>query len=413
MSLIKTSILSAIATIIKILSGFVINKFISIYIGPAGLALIGQLQNFIKIVTTFSNGAITQGVIKYLAESDNIEQKQKIISTSIMISLFFSFIISVILILFKNDLSKIILKNIKYSKVFMIFGISIYFYSLNSILLSILNGQKEIKKYIIINIINSVLILGLIYILIIKLNILGALYALVINQSIIFFITLIFVFKSNWFKFGYFTKGVDKEYLKKFSKYSLMTISAAIMVPSSYLILRNYIGTNLGWTQAGYWQGICYISDVYLMFITTSLSIYYLPKLSEIQDKMKLKLEILNGYKIIIPLTLFLSFLIFFFKKYIILIVFNEKFMPMTKLFLWQLIGDNIKIASWLLSYLIIAKAMAKVFIFSEIIFNISFILLGIFFINKYGLIGITYAFSLNYIFYFMFMLYIFYRRFL
>ena len=50
MTLIKTSILSAIATIIKIISGFIVTKVIAVYIGPSGLALIGQLQNFINLV---------------------------------------------------------------------------------------------------------------------------------------------------------------------------------------------------------------------------------------------------------------------------------------------------------------------------------------------------------------------------
>jgi PST family polysaccharide transporter len=47
LTLIKTSILSAIATIIKVISGFVINKVIAMYVGPSGLAVVGQLQNFI------------------------------------------------------------------------------------------------------------------------------------------------------------------------------------------------------------------------------------------------------------------------------------------------------------------------------------------------------------------------------
>jgi PST family polysaccharide transporter len=108
----------------------------------------------------------------------------------------------------------------------------------------------------------------------------GALYALVTNQSIIFFVTLSFVIKSNWFKLKYFKQGIDKETLSKLGKYSLMAITSALTVPVSHLIIRNYIGENLGWDSAGYWQGIWYISSMYLMIVTTSLSVYYLPKLS-------------------------------------------------------------------------------------------------------------------------------------
>jgi PST family polysaccharide transporter len=91
------------------------------------------------------------------------------------------------------------------------------------------------------------------------------------------------------------------------------------------------------------------------MIITTSLGVYYLPRLSEIQDNNELKKEIFHGYKIIIPIVLMMSLMIFLLKEYIVLIAFSDKFMPMMELFKWQLIGDVIKIASWLLAYLMLA----------------------------------------------------------
>ena len=50
MTLIKTSLLSAISTLIRIISGFIITKVIAIYAGPSGVALVGQLQNFIMTI---------------------------------------------------------------------------------------------------------------------------------------------------------------------------------------------------------------------------------------------------------------------------------------------------------------------------------------------------------------------------
>ncbi|MCT7612958.1 O-antigen translocase [Aliarcobacter butzleri] len=412
MTLIKTTVLTAISTIITVISAFIINKVVAIYAGPTGLALIGQLKDFVTMLTNISNGAITQGLVKYTAEYQTIEEKQKIFSTSIIISLISSFIIAIILFCFSGYLSELILKDIQYSSVFLVFGSTIFLFALNTVLMSILNGQKEIKKYVFVNIVNSIVTLILTSLLVVKFNIQGALYALVINQSIVFFVTLMFILKSSWFKWEYFKQGVDKDSLVKLSKYSLMAITSAIATPVSFLIIRNYIGENLGWDSTGYWQGIWYISSMYLMVVTTSLSVYYLPRLSEIQDKVELKKEIFNGYKIIIPIIIFMSLIIYFLKEYVILIAFSDKFMPMMELFKWQLIGDIIKIASWLLAYLMLAKAMTKVFISTEILFNFLFVCLGILFINSFGLIGITYAFSLNYLLYLITMIFIFKKRF-
>ncbi|NGZ15531.1 O-antigen translocase [Vibrio aestuarianus] len=408
MNLIKTSLLTAISTVIKIASGFVINKIVSIYVGPSGLAVIGQLQNFVSVITTFSNGATNQGIVKYTAEHKDTRNKQHIFSTSIVISVLCSSLISIFLIAFSDFLSVNILKDSQYFTVFILFGATVFLFALNSVLMSILNGQREIKKYIFVNICSSVFSLLLTSCLIIALNLLGALYALVINQSVIFFITLYLVRKSEWFKIEYFLKGFDKDSFRNLSKYSIMAITSAITVPVSHLLVRNYIGENLSWDDAGYWQGIWYISSMYLMVITTSLSVYYLPRLSEIKNDRELKLEIYNGYKVIIPIVTILSLMIFLLKEYIVIIAFSEKFLPMKELFAWQMIGDVIKISSWLLGYLTIAKAMTKTFVFLEILGSSSFVILSVLCIDEFGLVGITYAYAINYTLYLIVICYIF-----
>ncbi|CAA6820506.1 MAG: O-antigen flippase [uncultured Sulfurovum sp.] len=414
MTLIKTSILTAIATIIRVITSFIINKLISIYIGPSGLALIGQLQNFITITTTFSKGAISQGVIKYTAEYfDDNHKKNKIFSTAVIITLCSSIIVGIFLNFFSNYFSEVILKSNEYNHLFLSFSFLIILFAFNTLILSILNGQKEIKKYVLINIVSSVFSLVFTSFLIIKFGLLGALYALILNQSIIFFITLLFMINSAWFSVKDFMGGWDKSSGIKLGKFALMAVVTALTIPVSHLIVREYIGTNLSWDAAGYWQSIWYISTMYLMVVTTSLGIYYLPKLSEIKDNKLLKIEIFNGYKIIMPIVSALALSIYIFREDIIYIAFTDKFLPMLELFKWQLIGDIIKIASWLLSTLMLAKAMTKIFVITEILFSISFTVLSIIFINYFGLIGITYAYSLNYLLYLILMIVIFRRRFI
>ncbi len=172
------------------------------------------------------------------------------------------------------------------------------------------------------------------------------------------------------------------------------------MIPISHIIIRNYLGTTLGWDQAGYWQGICYISSIYLMIVTTALSTYYLPKLSETTNNKELKKEIILGYKLIMPIVVTCALLIYLLKDIIITILFTQNFTPMRDLFLWQVIGDVLKIASWLLAYLMLAKAMIKLFIITEIIFGLTFILFSYLFTHNYGLIGMSYAHCINYVLY-------------
>ena len=408
MNLIKTSILSAISNVIKIITGFIIVKVVSVYIGPSGLALVGQMQNFVGIISNIASAGVNSGVVKYTAEyRDNENIKQKVWSSALKISTILILPIAISIILFSNYISLILLKTNEYKFVFDLFAITLFFFVMNGLLTSILNGEGEIKKLTILNIASSLFGLLITLILVRKLNLYGALISSIVAQSIVFFITLMFVIKSKWFKLSMFFGKIDREYRNKLLKYSIMTLVSATMAPLSQIYLRNYIGVNIGWDAAGYWQGISRISDTYLMLITTTLSIYYLPKLSSIQDKTELRKEIIYGYKIIMPIVIAMAAGVYIFRDFIIKLIFTKDFLPMRELFLYQLIGDVIKITSWLLGYIMVAKAMTRLFVISEIIFVFSFVGLGVLFIKIFGLVGITIAFMVNYLLYLLFLYFI------
>lgn len=407
MTLVKTSILSFIATAIKMLAGLVINKAVAVHIGPAGLALVGQFQNFSQLVMTAAQGAINAGVTKYAAEYGKDGERIPILfSTASKISLISSVIVGAGIVLFSSYASEYFLKSEDYTYVFVIFGFTIVLFVINNLLLSILNGLKEIKTWVMINIIQSIYSLIFTTLLIVFLGLDGALIALVTNQSVIFLIVLWMLRKHQVIKLENFKGKFETEEGKKLGAFALMAITTAATVPVSHLIIRNYIGETLSWDDAGYWQAIWYISTMYLMVVTTTLSIYYLPKLSEITDKAELRKELLHGYKIIMPIVIVMSVTIFLLKDFIIWLLFTEDFAPMRELFLWQLVGDVLKLAAWLIAYLMLAKAMTKTFITTEIAFSLSFVLLSIWFVDQYGLVGMSYSFAVNYGLYFIVMIY-------
>ena len=239
MTLIKTSILSAIATVIKMINGLVLVKIIAMYVGPSGLAFIGQFQNFLTILMRFATGAINSGVVKYTAEyREDEKEKQKLWSTAIRISLGATFFVSLMLIIFHNYLSTLFFKTDEYGSIFLIFAVTLVFFVLNSLLLAILNGQKEIKKLITVNILSSfvglILTGGLTYFF----GLYGALVSYVTGQSLVFFVTLGFVFKSQWFNIKLFTTQLDKGYVKKLGKYTAMAITSALTVPVAHMVIR-------------------------------------------------------------------------------------------------------------------------------------------------------------------------------
>ena len=398
MNLLKTSVLNGVAVLIKTITLFVLNKILAVYLGPTGYAALGQFQNFIQMVTTFAGSAINTAVIKYTAEYHEDESKQRAIwKTAGSIVFVFSLMFAFLILIFQRQLSLYIFHTLEYQTVFVWFAVFLLFFNFNTLFLAILNGKKEILKLVLANIAGSLFALIVTSILAIKLHLYGALIALSIYQSIAFIVTLFLCYRADWFKFSSLFGKIDLEITKKFSSFIWMALVSAICVPLSQILIRAYLSQEFGLAYAGYWEAMIRLSTVYLMLVTTTLGVYYLPRLSELKMIDEIKKEVYLGYKFLFPLAVAGGVVIFVLRDWIINVLFSPSFAPMQSLFFWQMMGDALKIGSWILAYLMLSKAMTKLYISTEIIFTLSLIALTYVCTQLFGFEGVSIAHLINY----------------
>jgi PST family polysaccharide transporter len=407
--IVKVFSFTAMSTLVKMLTGLISVKIVASIIGPAGVALVGQLNNFTSIAMAVSCGGINNGITKYISEFK--EDKGAIrgyVSTALRITVICSLCVGLFLIIFHRFLSEYVMLSSEYGYVFVIFGFTVLFYALNMMLTSIINGFKEFKRYVRINIVNG--IVGLIFTLVLVLTsgLKGALISAVTYQSVMLLVTIWMIRKVPWFTWGIFKEKLNGAISKKYFRYTLMTLTTAATVPVSQMLLRGYVISEISSVDAGCWEGMNRISNMYLLIITSSFSVYYLPRLSELTDPKELRYEIFRSYKILIPMLIGGFALVYLLRSFIIRLLFTSDFLPMENLFIWQLFGDFFKICSWLLSYLMVAKSMHKSFVFTEIAFSLTFIGLGFLFMSRNGVVGITQGYFVNYILYMLCMIFIF-----
>ncbi|WP_180078352.1 O-antigen translocase [Acinetobacter sp. YH12208] len=398
MNLLKTSVLNGVAVLIKTITLFVLNKILAVYLGPTGYAALGQFQNFIQMVTTFAGSAINTAVIKYTAEYHEDESKQRAIwKTAGSIVFVFSLMFAFLILIFQRQLSLYIFHTLEYQTVFVWFAVFLLFFNFNTLFLAILNGKKEILKLVLANIAGSLFALIVTSILVIKLHLYGALIALSIYQSIAFIVTLFLCYRADWFKFSSLFGKIDLEITKKLSSFIWMALVSAICVPLSQILIRAYLSQEFGLAYAGYWEAMIRLSTVYLMLVTTTLGVYYLPRLSELKMIDEIKKEVYLGYKFLFPLAVAGGVVIFVLRDLIINVLFSPSFAPMQSLFFWQMMGDALKIGSWILAYLMLSKAMTKLYISTEIIFTLSLIALTYVCTQLFGFEGVSIAHLINY----------------
>lgn len=377
-------------------------KVVATKIGPEGIAFVGQFQNTVTIFTLASTGLISAGVVKYLAEHYEDPDKQlKVIQTGYKIVLISAFIVAILILGMSSYLSNAVFHSSSFQSVYLFYGGFIILMALNTFFSSVLNGFKLILKLTLINIVGSLAGVFFTVLFAYVWGVKGVLIAGNFTALIIFIINAFYMSKVDGFSWRPSFSSWDKPILKSFSRYILMSLMSFLM-PLTQLVIRNEILSKYSIREAGYWQAVTRISDYYLTFITTVLSVYYVPRLSEIKEKHELRKEIISGYKIILPVVSLLALGIWVFRTLIVHLLFSKEFLPMIPLFTFQLAGDVIKIASWIIACVMMARAMTRLFVITEILFSICFTVLSILFIEKFGLIGATYAFCLNYFLYFI-----------
>ncbi len=410
--ILKITSLNGVSVLLRALIGIVTSKLVAIYIGPQGMALLGNFRNFFSSVQTLSTLGLSNGVVKYVAElKSNIVEKTKFFATLFFLGSIASLVVGCVLYFGATYWNQYVFgASLDFRQLFQLLGILLPCYVVQMFLLSIVNGLSKYKTYIYINIIgNSLYGIAAVF-LIVNYRLTGALFTILMTPLLLLVVTLVLLGKEK------FTFSIPKlnrvsvGYIKKLSAFALMALFSGLVFPQVMLQIRKHLISTIGEAEAGIWEGLQQLSSHYLLFVTSLFTLYLLPKLSENQSDRGFKNIVLTFYKSILPILAIGLVVIYFLRTYIITLLFSEDFLPMESLFIYQLLGDFLRIISLTLAYQLIAKKMLWKYLLTEGISMLVIYSTSIYCVNSFGFVGVTQAHLLSYMLY-LGMLVVVFRR--
>ena len=400
MTLLRASLITGVATLVRMAGGLILNKIFALYIGPAGLGQVAQLSSLAGIATGVATGGVTTGVTRYVAEQGEVRRAAPFISTGFAIVCVAACIASLCLVAFSSRLAKEILGSASYAWVIWILAAANLLTAFNALAVAILNGRKRVAAIAALGIAGSLLSLVVGAGLTVRQGLTGALVAACLAPALPAAALGVYLAVRRRDDSLFPVCKPDARSLALLARYSVMTLTAAIAGPSSVLLVRDHLAAQLSWEAAGHWQGVWKISEVYLTFITSSLAVYFLPRLAELKGAAELRRELGHGLLTAVPVVAVAALLIYLLRDWVTVTLYSDAFLPMTALFPFQLVGDVLKIAGWLFAYLMLARAMTTAYVVTEIMFAASFFALAVAFVAHFGLVGVTYAHAINYLAY-------------
>lgn len=190
---------------------------------------------------------------------------------------------------------------------------------------------------------------------------------------------------------------------KPMASLGLAFMLGGLATTATLLLVRSRITQELGLDAAGQFAAAWGVTMTYVGFLLGAIAADYFPRLTEVIDDRAAAARLMNdqaqlGLAIGGPVLLLLIGL----APWVITLLYSSDFMPAVELLQWQTVGNVFKVASWALSFSIVAAARSKTYFLMEMSFNFVFLTLVWMLLPALGLKVTAIAFLAGYVVYFL-----------
>jgi PST family polysaccharide transporter len=373
----------------------VITKILATYIGPNAIAYFSLFREYNKLITQSisfkSNDALVQNFKKNY-HNRNFEINSSILRFLIIFFSIYILLVSLILFFFQY---KILLKlELESFNTLLILFITGVLGGINIVSIAFLNSNNKLLQLSISESIGYLFVMLLVVIFPLFFDNPDKIAYILFTINLVWLLfTILFNLKNpilrkidlSSFKFKF-------SHIRGFISLSFGSLIVVIAGIYTNLHVKYKIIDLLGINGLGIFESAWTISSVYLLLLFSTFNKHVLPNFSIVKPE-KINNTIENY---ISTSSFFISIMILTlltFKEYIILLLYSDKFVESSSMLSLILIADYMKMISWILTLLMIAKNKTKLFVYGSFFFNIVLIFCLQFLQAENALIEFSYSY--------------------
>jgi PST family polysaccharide transporter len=262
-----------------------------------------------------------------------------------------------------------------------------------------------------------------------KMRVLGALFGIIISVAILYFlredgialslvgIAAVMVVTSWWY-----TKKLEvhcaamtisqfRTSATPLLKLGFTFMATGLMALGAAYAVRVFVLRNIGFEAAGLYQSAWALGGVYIGFILDSMGADFYPRLTAVAEDNAACNRIVNEQTQVGLLMAAVGVLATLtFSPLVISLFYSQKFVGAVEVLRWLCLGMTLRVISWPMGFIIVAKGAQLLFFWSELAWTAVYIGLSLVCIAYFGLKGAGIAFFISYIFH-VIMIYVIVRN--
>ena len=403
-SIFKATSLFGGVQVYTILIQVIKSKVIAVLLGPLGVGIQGLYQSAIDLVKQATSLGIAQSAVRDVAEANgtgDIKRISRTVTVLRKIVWFTGLLGLVAMMVFSPMFSQASFGNNEYILAFIFLSVILLLDQLFAGQKVVLQGMRRLRdlaKATAIGVTVSLIVsIPLYYMWGVK----GIVPAMILTAVATLLVSWLYSRRVKIESLKVTPREVMSEGKNMMVMGISMSLSGVMAMGSAYLIrslLRKWGGVDeVGLFQAGFM-----IINSYVGLVFSAIATDYYPRLASVnKDNAKCRDVVSKQGEISVFLLAPLLSLCILIMPFLIRLLYTEQFLPADNFIKWACLGMMFRLASWIVSYLFVAKAESKLFIISEFIGTFNYTWLSLLGYKLGGLTGMGIAFALNYFIYF------------
>ncbi len=396
-SIFKATSLFGGVQVYQILIGIVKSKFIAMLLGPAGMGIQGLYQSTLDLIKSLSALGLEQSAVRDISEANCGGDQQRVGKTVATVRklVWITGSLGLAITLFLSPLlSKLTFGNNDYTWGFVILSTTLLINQLCAGQKVVLQGLRRLKDLAKASAIGSTIGLFASIPLYYWLGVKGIVPTMVVVSLAAMALSWFYSRRIPIVKKTITTSQAISSGRSMIKMGFAMSVSSILVTLFAY-ILRWFIREQGGVDEVGLYTSGFVIMNTYVGMVFSAMGTDYYPRLAAVNKDNERCHGVINQQgeiAILILAPIVISCIIFM--PFIIRLIYSESFLPANDFILIAVTGTMFKAASWVISYVFLAKAESRLFIINETITNIYGLILNILGYKIGGLtgLGISYA---------------------